>query len=79
MALLANRRRKYDVIARTRCRVYALDNQAFARLSRRHPEILHRVRKVAAARREADATKLARTKPVKSRAASSRKPEPTDL
>jgi voltage-gated potassium channel len=79
MALLANRRRKYDVIAKTRCRVYVLDNQAFARLSRRHPEILHRVRKVAAARRENDTTKLARTKPAKSRAASSRKPEPTDL
>ncbi len=79
MALLDHRRRKYDVVAKTRCRAYVLDNQAFARLSRRHPEILHRLRKVAAARREADATKLARTRPAKSRAASSRKPEPTDL
>jgi CRP-like cAMP-binding protein len=79
MALLDHRRRKYDVVAKMRCRAYVLDNQAFARLSRRHPEILHRVRKVAAARREADATKLARTRPAKSRAGSSRTPEPTDL
>jgi voltage-gated potassium channel len=79
MALLDHRRRKYDVLAKTRCRAYVLDNQAFARLSRWHPEILHRVRKLAAARREADATKRARTRPAKSRAASSRKPEPTDL
>ena len=78
MALLDHRRRKFDVVAKTRCRVYVLDNQAFARLSRRHPEILHRIRKVAAARRESDATKVARTRPAKSRAASP-KPESTDL
>ncbi len=77
MALLDNRRRKYDVIAKTRCRVYVLDNQAFARMARRHPEILQRVRKVAAARRETDAAKLAETRPAKSRGA--RKREPTDI
>jgi voltage-gated potassium channel len=74
MALLENRRRKYDVIAKTRCRVYVLDNQAFARMCRRHPEILERVRKVAAARRETDAPKLAET-----RAAASRKREASDI
>jgi len=56
MALLEHRRHKHDVVAKTRCRVYVLDSQALARLSRRHPEILNRIRKVAAARREAAAS-----------------------
>ncbi|ODR97107.1 hypothetical protein AUC69_13495 [Methyloceanibacter superfactus] len=55
MALLEHRRHKHDVVARTRCRVYVLDSQALARLTRRHPEILSRIRKVAKARREVDA------------------------
>jgi len=36
--------------AKTRCRVYVLDAQSPARLTRRHPEILERIRHVAAAR-----------------------------
>jgi len=56
MALLEHRRHKHDVVAKTRCRVYVLDSQALARLSRRHPEILSRIRKVAAARRQAAAS-----------------------
>jgi voltage-gated potassium channel len=55
MALLEHRRHKHDVTAKTRCRVYVLDRQAVGRLNRRHPEILNRIRNVAAARREADA------------------------
>jgi voltage-gated potassium channel len=58
MALLEHRRHKHDVIAKTRCRVYVLDSQALARLSRRHPEILSRIRKVAAARRASDAPEV---------------------
>jgi voltage-gated potassium channel len=54
MALLQHRRHKHDVVAKTRCRVYVLDSQALARLSRRHPEIMNRIRKVAEARRAAD-------------------------
>lgn len=47
MALLERRRHKHDVVAKTRCRLYVLDGQALARLSRRHPEIMNRIRKVA--------------------------------
>ncbi|WP_431559141.1 cyclic nucleotide-gated ion channel [Methyloceanibacter sp.] len=54
-ALLERRRNQHDVVAMTRCRVYVLDSQALARLNHRHPEILDRIREVAAARREADA------------------------
>jgi voltage-gated potassium channel len=54
MALLERRRHKHDVVAKTRCRVYVLDAQSLARLSRRHPEIIDRIRKVAKARREFD-------------------------
>lgn len=61
MALLEHRRHKHDVIAKTRCRVYVLDSQALARLKRRHPEIMGRIRKVAAMRREADAAALDKT------------------
>jgi voltage-gated potassium channel len=78
MALLDHRRRKYDVIAKTRCRVYVLDNEAFARLCRKHPEILHRIRKVAAERRDAGAAKPAPKRTAKSRAASARNTESTD-
>jgi voltage-gated potassium channel len=52
MALLEHRRHKHDVVAKTRCRVYVLDSQSLARLTRRHPEILSRIRKVAKTRRE---------------------------
>lgn len=54
MALLERRRHRHDVIAKTKCRVYVLDSQSLARLSRRHPEIIKRIRKVAEARREFD-------------------------
>ena len=40
MALLERRRHKHDVIADTPCRVYVLDSEGLARLSRRHPEIV---------------------------------------
>ena len=55
MASLERRRHSHDVIAKTKCRVYVLDRQSLARLSRRHPEIIERIRKVAEARREYDA------------------------
>lgn len=55
MALLEHRRHKHDVVAKTRCRVYVLDSQALARLSRRHPEIMRRIREVAEARAATDA------------------------
>lgn len=54
MALLERRRHKHDVVAKTNCRVYVLDSQSLARLERRHPEIMHRIRKVAEAREAAD-------------------------
>lgn len=53
-ALLERRRNRHGVAAKTRCRVYVLDSQALARLNHRHPEILDRIRKVAAVREEAD-------------------------
>jgi len=68
MALLEHRRHKHDVVAKTRCRVYVLDSRALARLSRRHPEIMTRIRKVAGARREADTGTLASETPRRSRA-----------
>jgi voltage-gated potassium channel len=47
MALLEHRRHKHDVIADTSCRVFVLDSEALARLSRRHPEIPRHIREVA--------------------------------
>jgi voltage-gated potassium channel len=47
MALLEHRRHKHDVIADTACRVFVLDSEALARLSRRHPEIPRHIREVA--------------------------------
>jgi voltage-gated potassium channel len=78
MALLEHRRHKHDVVARTRCRVYVLDSRALARLTRRHPEIMHRIRKVAEARRTAAAAKLASESTRKARARqAARQPEKT--
>jgi voltage-gated potassium channel len=54
MALLQRRRHKHDVVAKTKCRVYVLDATSLARLSARHPDILERVRAMAAARAAAD-------------------------
>jgi voltage-gated potassium channel len=50
MALFERRRHKHDVVAKTRCRVYVLDSQSLSRLARSHPEIVHRIRAVAATR-----------------------------
>lgn len=47
MALLERRPHKHDVVAKTACRIYVLDGEALARLSRRHPEIVRRIRDVA--------------------------------
>jgi voltage-gated potassium channel len=47
MALLEHRRHKHDVIADSACRVFVLDSEALARLSRRHPEIPRHIREVA--------------------------------
>ena len=69
MALLERRRHRHDVIAKTKCRVYVLDSQSLARLSRRHPEIIRRIRKVAEERREFD-TVLKKKAPQQPRARS---------
>jgi voltage-gated potassium channel len=50
MALLERRRHDHDVVAKTRCGVYVLDYQSLARLTGHHPEILRRIREVAAGR-----------------------------
>lgn len=47
MALLERRRHKHDVIADTLCRVYVLDSEGLARLSRGHPEIRQHIEAVA--------------------------------
>ena len=47
MALLERRRHKHDVIADTPCRVYVLDSEGLARLSRGHPEIVQHIKAVA--------------------------------
>src|SRR5262245_58881537 len=54
MALLERRRHAHDVVAKTRCRVYLPDAPALARLTERHPEILDRIRAMAAARAAGD-------------------------
>jgi voltage-gated potassium channel len=54
MALLQHRRHKHDVVARTHCRVYLLDSMSLARVGRRHPEIMQRIRELAEARTLAD-------------------------
>jgi voltage-gated potassium channel len=68
MALLEHRRRKHDVVAKTRCRVYVLDSQALARLSSRYPDIVDRIRKVAESRRETGAAKPVSRTPRRTRA-----------
>jgi voltage-gated potassium channel len=60
MALLERRRHKHDVVAKTRCRVYALDREALARISRRSPEITEQIRAVAKARTLVDEAREAR-------------------
>jgi len=81
MALLERRRHKHDVVAKTRCRVYVLDALSLARLSRRHPDIMQRIRKVAEARAHADEAALGERRPRKARrtAARSKHDEPETL
>ena len=71
MALLERRRHKHDVIATTRCRVLVLDAEALMRLTRRHPEILDYLRKVAKERKEAAAAAAGTTPRRGARAAAS--------
>ncbi|WP_108680934.1 cyclic nucleotide-gated ion channel [Methyloceanibacter sp. wino2] len=56
MALLEHRRHEHDVIATTHCRLYVLDNRALARLSRRHPGMLDRIRRAATEQDESEVT-----------------------
>ena len=61
MALLERRRHKHDIVADTLCRVYVLDSEGLARLSRRHPEIARHIREVALAR-ERENRRVARSR-----------------
>jgi len=72
MALLERRRHKHDVVADTLCRVYVLDGEGLARLSRRHPEIAQHI-KVVAEERQKDNEKAARLRSKAARAGSSAK------
>ena len=71
MALLEQRPHEHAVVAKTICRVYVLDAEALARLSRRHPAIVKRIREVARARTDNVATASRR----KSRASKLQEPE----
>jgi CRP-like cAMP-binding protein len=80
MALLDRRRHRHDVVAKTRCKVYVLDAQSLARLGRRHPEIMRRIRKVAEARALADRKALSEGRRRKPRSiARSKHDEPEKL
>jgi voltage-gated potassium channel len=67
MALLERRRHKHDVIAKTACRIYVLDGEGLARLSRRHPEIVRHIRKVAMERENESGARRAKIRNVKAR------------
>jgi voltage-gated potassium channel len=54
LALLERRRHSNDVVAKTRCRLLVLDGGALARLSRRHPEAMQRIRAAAGGKRKAE-------------------------
>jgi voltage-gated potassium channel len=69
MALLERRRHKHDVIADTRCRVLVLDAQALSRLTKRHPEVLRYLQKVAKERKQAADAARPRNRSRKPRAA----------
>ena len=73
MALLDRRRHRHDVVAKTRCKVYVFDAQSLARLGRRHPEIMRRIRKVAEARALADQEALSQSRRRKPRSTARRK------
>jgi voltage-gated potassium channel len=70
MALLERRRHKHDVIADTLCRVYVLDSEGLARLSRRHPEITRHIREVAKERERENRNAARRPREGKPRAKS---------
>lgn len=57
MALLERRVQRDDVIAVTKCRVFVLDAQALARLSRRHPEVMDQIYSAARERNPASEPK----------------------
>jgi voltage-gated potassium channel len=65
MALLERRRHKHDVIADTACRVYVLDSEGLARLSRRHPEIVQHIKRVAKERVRLDEKLAAESRPAR--------------
>jgi voltage-gated potassium channel len=74
MALLERRRHKHSVVADTACRVYVLDSEGLARLSRGHPEIVQHIKSVAKERaRENEATAQQAVRPRKSGPRSTRK------
>ena len=77
MALLERRRHRHDVLAKTRCRVFVLDSQALARLSRRHPEVMQEICTIARNRSRMDAQAKKVSTPRKRRAVpfARRKPE----
>jgi len=56
MALIEHRTRSHTVRAETKCRLLVLEAPDFHRLMRGRPELLEEIRKIAKARREADAT-----------------------
>jgi voltage-gated potassium channel len=56
MSLLDRRPRSHNVVAAKRCRLLMLEREDLENLGRRHPEILRRVREVAARRRSEVAT-----------------------
>ncbi len=64
MALLERRRHRHDVVADTACRVYVLDSEGLARLSRRHPEIVRHIKQVAKERALQNQKLAAEGKPV---------------
>jgi voltage-gated potassium channel len=73
MALLEHRRHKHDVVAKTSCRVFVLDARSLARLGRRHPEIMRRIRDIAEARSTADEAPSGRPRKPRAAAASAKK------
>jgi voltage-gated potassium channel len=79
MALLEGRRHKHDVIARARCRVLVLDSDSLMRLNRRHPEILDDIKRIAKARKDADAAPAGRRRKSRSAGTGNKQDEPTAL
>jgi voltage-gated potassium channel len=72
MALLEHRRHQHAVVADTVCRVYVLDSEGLARLSRRHPEIVRHIKDVAT-ERALENQKLRRTAPARAKSSAAKK------